>query len=71
MTDTILSQIRRRVRRKIDSAREGLRIEVVRAEARGIEPKAHKYHKWIKGIGTIVNNRALKLHPEVEIHLSD
>ena len=71
MTDTILSQIRRRIRRKIDSAREGLRIEVVRAEARGIEPKAHKYHKWIKGIGTIVNNRALKLHPEVEIHLSD
>ena len=69
MTDVMPAQIRRRVKRKIDSAREGLRIEVVRAASRGIEPKAHRFSKWIRGIGTIENNRTLKLFPEVEILL--
>ena len=69
MTDVILTQIRRRVNRKIDSAREGLRIEVVRADARGTEPKVHRFKKWIRGIGTIENSRTLKLYPEIALLL--
>ena len=69
MTDVILTQVRRRVKRKLDSAREGLRIEVVRADARGTEPKVSRFRKWIRGIGTIENNRTLKLYPEIALLL--
>ena len=52
---TVIDYARKRVKRRVESARTGLQIIVVQAEARGKEPKYHQYTKWLRGIGTIVD----------------
>ena len=51
----IIEKSRSRIRRRIESARVGLRILEVQALARNEEPKHSQYSKWIRGIGKIEN----------------
>ena len=53
---SVIKHARRRVKRRIESARTGLKIIVVQAEARGKAPTCHQYIKWLKGIGTIIDD---------------
>ena len=46
----VLAQARRRIRRKLEGAKEGIRICVIRADAKEQEPKLHQYRKWLRGI---------------------
>ena len=39
----VLAQARRRIRRKLEGAKEGIRICVIQAEAKEREPKLHQY----------------------------
>jgi len=65
VASTVLELAKRRIKRRIDGARVGLRIIIIRAQAREAEPKYHQYIKWTKGIGEIVDHK-IKLHDEVE-----
>ena len=65
VASTVLELAKRRIKRRIDGARVGLRIIIIRAQAREAEPKYHQYIKWTKGIGEIVDHK-IKLHEEVE-----
>ena len=70
-TDAVLAQARRRVRKRLDFARQGLRIIAVAAEAKGREPSAPQYKKWLQGIGTVEHGALMKLTEEVARWLVD
>ena len=63
--EIVLTQAKGRVARKINSAKMGLSIAVIRAEAREREPSVMQYKKWLQGIGSIVNNRHMILEDQV------
>jgi hypothetical protein len=62
----VLAQARRRIRRKLEGAKEGIRICVIQAEAKEREPKLHQYRKWLRGIGYIRDNRYMTLNEGIE-----
>ena len=62
----VLAQARRRIRRKLEGAKEGIRICVIQAEAREREPKLHQYRKWLRGIGYIRDNKYMALNEGIE-----
>jgi len=66
IVDNIISQAKKRIKRKIEGATVGLRCKVLAAEAKGREPKVPAYHKWVRGIGHIQDNRKLVLKKELQ-----
>ena len=66
----VLAQARRRIKRKLEGAKEGIRICVVRADAQRKQPKLHQYRKWLRGIGYIRDNRYMALNEGVETWLN-
>ena len=62
----VLAQARRRIKRKLEGTKEGIRICVVRADAKEQEPKLHQYRKWLRVIGYIRDNRYMALNEGVE-----
>ena len=51
----IIEKARNRTRRRIESARVGLRILEIQALSQNRKPKHSQYSKWIRGIGKIEN----------------
>ena len=49
----VLDQARKRILRKIETARFNLRNICMAANARETAPRAPQYHKWIRGIGEV------------------
>jgi len=62
----VLAQARRRIKRKLEGTKEGIRICVIRADAKEQEPKLHQYRKWLRGIGYIRDNRYMALNEGIE-----
>ena len=51
--EVVLDHAKKRILRKIDTARFNLRNICMAANARETSPKAPQYHKWINGIGEV------------------